>query len=212
LTEYGKELFRTQHNIAHDVRIENDRLGLTIIEAAGSTGFVSIPVSFSIDRPFSAFESAIQSALFLVDRLSDKVRLALEVYNSAHFERSLRARFLTFVTAVEILAKRDDRPGVAQNLIDQFVKMLNAAGLDKGIAQQMRSGLEDLRRRSIGACCRDLIEDHGNVDEAQFFGKCYTARSELVHAGTTNFDVPAHIDKLDKLIGRVLVSVAERAI
>jgi hypothetical protein len=95
--------------------------------------------------------------------------------------------------------------------------MLNTAGLDEGISpgdegnsQPMRSALEDLRQRSIGASCRTLIKEHGTADEARFFSKCYGARSQLVHDGTMEFDVPSNIDKLDKLIGRVLVSVAER--
>jgi hypothetical protein len=41
LTEYGKEWLRTQHNVTPEVRIENDRLGLTILDAVGSAVFAS---------------------------------------------------------------------------------------------------------------------------------------------------------------------------
>ena len=153
----------------------------------------------------------MQRTLPLVACLGSREQLALEVYNAAHFERSLRARFLAFVTTVEILAERPDRPATAQNLINRFVEMLDAADLDEGNSQQMRSALKDLRQRSIGAACRTLIAYHASADEARFFGKCYGARSQLVHAGTTEFDIPSNIDELDKLIGRVLLSVAERA-
>jgi hypothetical protein len=96
-----------------------DQLGVTIFQ--GSQPLLSsIEFSFSsrLDTPLSRVIDAVSNAESLTHRLSSRIALASELYSSTHFETSLRARFLTLMTAVEVLSdpekpKKDIDKGTA---------------------------------------------------------------------------------------------------
>lgn len=131
----------------------------------------------------------------------DRVQFASEVYMAAAFESSDRARFVTYITVLEILANRERRTQPALELIQTAIDQLDTReSLDPGEKQSLRSGLLDLRSESIGSSIRSLVEsmdtstlDLGDRSIRRFINDCYAARSNLVHDGHpgTGFDLRA---------------------
>lgn len=145
-----------------------------------------------------------------------RVRLASEVYMAAAFESSDRARFVTYITVLEILANRERRTQPELDLIQMAADEVDTCeDLDSGAKQSLRSGLLDLQSESIGASIRSLAEsmdtsrlDLGDRPIRRFINDCYAARSNLVHEGQpgTGFDLRAETPRLARVARAALLS------
>jgi len=153
-----------------------------------------------------------------INIVSEKHALALELYNAAHFEASKRARFITFVVAVESLSSREDRSKEAREYIERCLKLVNNSSLPNDAKQSLAASLGNLKKDSIGITCRKLVSKHLGTKNYQgktakdFFQECYNMRSDLVHEGklkTKSLLFDSFIINLDRMVSDLLVAVTE---
>jgi hypothetical protein len=124
--------------------------------------------------------------------LTDKERLAFELYNAAFFETSIHARFLTQTAALEALLPRPDRSAAALEhiamLAEQTRQSTTLTAAEK--ASLCATMEQQLRYESVGRMARALIRERmgrevtsfGGKTPVDFFTHCYTVRSNLIHA------------------------------
>jgi hypothetical protein len=205
LTDYGRQWVAAQ--VGFDGQLLDDPLGLIVYDDPGNTRFARFgPARAIIGRPLDRFLSALRESLAAAQRLTDRELLALEVYSASKFEHSLRARFLTLITVVEILADRRSRSDRALELVASFDEAVKGSDLDVNERDQLLGGLRDLRNESIGGACRRLVADRLGSDAAKEFKSWYAARSDLVHAGRTELDLPTTIERVERLVAQLLVT------
>lgn len=115
-----------------------------------------------------------------ISGVSEKHALAIELYNAAHFEASKRARFITFVVAVESLSSRTDRSDEELEYVEIFLKIVKGSSLPHDAKQSLSSSLSNLKKDSIGSTCRELVARHLATKQylgksaKDFFQECYT--------------------------------------
>jgi hypothetical protein len=208
----GLELVRQQAGLLPETAIVNDTLGLTLVDASRQTVFAGIgPVSGIVGTPIERFVDAFDEGFVLALSVDQRSLLALELFSASKFEASLRARFLTLVTAIECIAERPRRPPEAVQFLQSLVDRLTGVDLTDGDKAQLRSALRDLESRSISWSTRALVERHCGTEKAKLFGKCYIARSELVHGGQTAFDLGANTHLLEEVVADTIVESLRHA-
>ena len=126
--------------------------------------------------PLSRLVKAIVHADSIIANQGGRFSLACELYNSSHFEASLRARFLTLMTSVEVLADGEEVPE------GNHVKKRKANALIKRvIPDRFRNQYYDRRKR------------------------CYKARCDLVHTGKTEESLGSLLVDLDRLVRALII-------
>jgi hypothetical protein len=148
--------------------------------------------------------------------IDDRVELAFEIYMAASFEATDRARFVTYITVLEILASRETRGQPALDVISNALSELDDRDdLEASAMSSLRSGLIDLQSESIGASIRSLVEsidtaqlDLGDRNVRRFISDCYEARSKLVHDGRIplGFEIRIETPRLAAVAREVLLS------
>jgi hypothetical protein len=202
----GLEMIRQQAGLPAEAEILNDRLGLTLVDATRQTVFAGLgPVQAIVGTPIDLFVDAFAEGYSLAPSLTERSILALELFSASKFETSLRARFLTLVAAIECIADRAPRGASAIAFVKSVVEQLSHFQLDETDKAQLRGALKDLERRSISGSTRGLVEQHCGIERAKLFGKCYQARSELVHAGHTEFDLATNAHLLEALVADTII-------
>ena len=61
-----------------------------------------------------------------IENINSKLKIAIDIYNSYHFEQSNQAKFLSLIMALESIAPHNYKHKIAQDLIDSWVSDLNA--------------------------------------------------------------------------------------
>ena len=146
--------------------------------------------------------------------INDRVQLAADVYLGAAFESSDRARFVAYITVLEILADRKPRTATAVASIDDWIaEVRENEDLVGTEAESLVGMLRDLKEESIGASIRNMFasrheteQGSGDRDVTTFIRACYAARSRLVHNGVvpSGFDVRTETPKLAALVHGLL--------
>jgi hypothetical protein len=113
-----------------DVRasVRNEVHGLDVFPTEQTRGFISVEIGRprkTHPLPLERFVSELQKHYERNPGLTAKQQLALELYNSSHYETSEKTRFLTLITAIEVLVKRNRQPEQMQNLITDFIKTID---------------------------------------------------------------------------------------
>jgi len=145
--------------------------------------------------------------------LSPKEELALELYNESQFEGAINTRLIALITVVEILAEPKPRSKEATDFLNLLCGQVGAhPQLEAAEQTALRDGFLCLRRQSISQACREFVKAHASKEAATFFKACYSARSELIHSGTTKKLVPEMIDRLNNLVSELLLRSTNRAI
>lgn len=210
LTAYGKQLLAQQ--MGFDGNLVDDQPGLLCYEDSGNTRFAKFgPARAIVGRPLTRFLNGVRDSLADAQHLSSKSLLGLELYNASKFEHSLRTRFLSLITVVEVLAERPIRQNVALALVQQFADTVRSAALATNERDQLLRAARDLELESIGGACRGLVAEHVGSAESKEFRDWYNARSSLVHTGATTLDLPSVLDRVDKVVAQLLLSVTRVA-
>lgn len=205
-------MVRQLHDLPEETVILNDDVGLTLVDASRKTVFAGVgQPHVTIGLPIGHFADAFAEGYSLAPALSERSILALELFSASRFEASLRARFLTLVSAIECIAERPRRADDAMELVKSFQKQLRDAKLNDTDHAQLVGGLKDLQNRSIGGSCKTLVAEHCGADKANFFGDCYKARSRLVHRGRTDFDLRSNTVLLEELVSKTIVKSISHA-
>lgn len=207
----GLEMVRQANDIPSETAVENDSMGLLLVDASQKTVFAGMGnVQAIVGSPVDRFAAAFTKGYGIAPSVTERSLLALELFSASRFEASLRARFLTLVSAIECIVDRSPRGDDALALIASFTDQLKRAALDELDYSQLVGGIRDLRRRSITGSCKDLVEQCVGAEEAALFGKCYRARSELVHTGHTEFDLGTNTTKLEAIVAETIIKSIAR--
>jgi hypothetical protein len=130
--------------------------------------------------------------------MDERLKLALELWSDYHKERSLRAKFLTLVMALEVLAPPAAKHNIAQAVVDRWDRELTSDLQQYAKESEEYEAIDSLRReiafrreRSIRSRIRNhIIEVVGGVNAekarqtAQMAVRAYDLRGSLVHTGT----------------------------
>jgi hypothetical protein len=138
--------------------------------------------------------------------LTSRLGLALELYNLGLFEPDTKARFLNLITVVEILSEREEMPKPIRSVVQDCIGVVQASSLPSSDVNGVTRRLDDLKRESVGAACRRVVARVLGKDAAEYFGKCYVARSELLHAGKTARPEARDVTLLDKVVRDLLLA------
>jgi hypothetical protein len=204
--EEGLRMLGVQQGLPEATRLLNDTLGVTAVDATADVRFVSAPTAQAIiGTPVDRFAEAFVQGFELAPSVSDRAGLALELFSVSRFEASLRARFLTLVSAVECITDRIERDDDALELVRSLRQQLESSQINETDQRQLVGALGDLERRSITSSCKALVAAYCGPEKAQLFGQCYRARSELVHVGQTEFDIGTHLHGLETLVAETIV-------
>lgn len=136
-----------------------------------------------------------------------KVATALELYLASFYETSIRARFLTLITCLEVLAPTVARSHTVSSLLSDFVSQTEEAGrcaADDEIRTELESLARELKYRreiSIRQRVRKLVQKGTPLslpegeDLAKLVVKAYDFRSVMVHQGSGHDDdLRVHFD------------------
>jgi hypothetical protein len=167
-----------------------------VFQAKGLPG-----AGFDINDIFKEYNKEI------VNNLSPKQSLALELFNMSYFETSSRASFITLITAIECLVRRDCRPQFWHLLIDcinNVNKLQDDIHDDK---ESFKNGLRWLGLESIARSCRKLVGRLLSRDDVKKFDNFYKIRSELIHNGTTrdNINIGITLSQLREMVHQLLI-------
>lgn len=95
--------------------------GLVVYPADAAVSFLGMNFAAKRGAASERLQKTFSKSLELSDKLTSRLAIAFELYNSHHFETSLHARFLQLVSVVECLAtsKRQAAPIVQH--IDEMI-------------------------------------------------------------------------------------------
>jgi hypothetical protein len=147
--------------------------------------------------------------------LSEKQRLAAELYCLSFFDTSFRSRFITLVTAVEALLNPVMRPAKVQSLIDNVKASLRGLETDDATRESMRGSLDYMKYESIGQAGRSLADsllgdrEYSGMKPGRFFNRCYGLGSEIVYRGApsdSTVDLLQESNALQAFVGDLLIA------
>lgn len=185
ITDSGREHYQRQ--LGHPIR--NDQLGIDVYEMQEGLLFASISLDLSVDKRADTFVDQFREGITMPLHLSEKQRLAAELYCFSFFDTSFRSRFITLVTAVEALLNPAVRSDNVERLVDDVKNMLSSLETDDATRESMRGSLDYMKYESIGQAARSLAASllgnrkYGGARADRFFNRCYKLRSEIVHRG-----------------------------
>jgi hypothetical protein len=122
----------------------------------------------------------------------ERVRAAIDLANACRRDTLPRSIFLSWLTIIDSLATRKDRPADICNWLDERIAEAKAKNDDS-----LLSALGSLKRESHGAAIKNLIEraclavgeNEGDVKARQLSaGHLYGVRSGLSHSGNKTLD------------------------
>jgi hypothetical protein len=210
--KYGDNSSVIQFAEEQDILLLEDIHGLcTYPECYSNISFGEVfPPNVVIGQPLDKLQKGIERYYKLDLKLNRKLTLALELYNSSYYEASLKARFLTLIIAVEALADQKRLSNGLIQLLDELID-LTKQKISGTAADSLADRIGNLKRESISKSCSNLIESYLGKEDTKFFKDCYEVRSCLMHNGIIKDpkDFGSKVPKLDKLISKLLLSMAE---
>ena len=212
---------------AGGAKVIDDVHGLHVYEADERQVVVfSAHATVIVGRSGEQFIDALKHAFESGRELSEELALAFDLYFLTDFEGSERARILTLVTALEVLANRRPRVGPAGEIVDRAIAEALASIRDvedSGTTEDLNSlksllgSLGDAREESITASVVQLVAEHVPPDSRyldrspqQFMKDCYVARSRLIHDGRWGTEAERRelTPQLRRLVADVLMNLA----
>jgi hypothetical protein len=169
--------------------IRGDVQGIDVYPAEADTMFVRVGAQVGVGVGVDGFVAEFREIRAGAWQLSEKQRLAAELFSASFFDRVPRSRFITLVTVVEALLDAGRRSVDVQEFVDQARELAEALPKSEPSRQSLITGLERLRDESIGQAGRHLADrllkdrSYDELPAAKFFTKCYGIRSQTVHRG-----------------------------
>jgi hypothetical protein len=187
------------------VRVLDNVHGLVVYEE-------DLPVSIPV---FSGQGRVLRSPTAILDewtrqyeldpQLTAREVLAFELYSAAQREPFPRARFLTLVSVVEVLAAPRERAAEVVALVESFGKQTaSAPQLKDADRRALIDSLSFLKKQSIRSACRGYVEGALGADEWRDFDRLYGIRSALAHDGDVGADLNVEGTILEGIVSRLL--------
>ena len=183
--------------IAPGRRALNDPPRLWAYEAeAEEPMFLSAnPVTPQVSSPHARLEAAMANAA-ATGGLTHENQVAYSLF-SGSFGLAPEARFALLMAAVEAMMDATKRPDEALTLIEQWKEQVRASPLQPDDAKSLINAMAFLRIDSISVTGQKLAStlergQYGGLAPVQFFKRCYTLRSRLMH-GQHPIPTPAEL-------------------
>jgi len=205
----GVGKFLRDQAVEHGVQLLNDIHGLVVFPDDMPVKLVRVfSAKVTVSRPSEKFTEALIHGYELAPSLDQKIILALEMYSASHFESSFRARFLTLVTAVEVLADQEELDEEVRLHIDNLIKETKRSIIPSG-KEELLSRLGQLKRESITSACKGLVTRYLDDKSAFQFTNYYRIRGDILHDGVIpeGGDLGSEVPKLDKMISQLLLAI-----
>jgi hypothetical protein len=208
ITDYG--LARMSE--AAGSRLLRGDLGLAVFESDPEPRFVTMGGRGCGTCSGGRVEQSIAHALAHPVELSDKERLAHELYAASFFETTPHVRFLLLVMAVEAMLEPAPRSQAALAHVETLIDFTEGAGLSRQEKDSIVGSLRWLRQESINQAGRRLASERLGEREYQgrkaeaFFTRCYGLRSRMVH-GTDHQPTLAEVSQAAGEIGRFVADL-----
>lgn len=169
-------------------RVLNDVHGIMVFPTEPRPAFVSMSGA-GIRTPAKGdrLVQAVSDLLGSEWGISDRERLAYDLFSSSFSASSADARFLDLMMAVETLLDPKPRSEPVLEHVNRLIAATcEAAGLPDSEKSSIRGTLAWLRVQSIGQAGRELATSlaenrYQNMTPSEFFSACYNVRSKLVH-------------------------------
>jgi len=142
-------------------RFVNDVHGLMAFECDPWPTFVSVSADAVAGRQEARVLDAIAKAAHIEAAVSDRERLAYDLYSASFFEASADARFMMLMMAVETLIELRARPSEVIAHVDQLLAATRAADIPKNEKESVEGASRWLRNQSIGQGGRELARQLG---------------------------------------------------
>jgi hypothetical protein len=205
----GASKFVKDQAAAGGYRLLNDVHGLCVFEedlpvrvlSMRGQGQVLTPPSRVLDEWIRQYKAG--------PSLSDKETLALELYSVAHAEPFVRAKFLTLISVVEVLAPVQTRSADVGSVVKKLIVLAHEAKLTTADTNSLVGGINNLKTESIGRSCRAYIEQRLGEATAREFAHLYGVRSKITHSGDVpaDTDLVAELTKLESIVAALLERV-----
>jgi hypothetical protein len=165
------------------------------------------------------FLAGINSARTRNAELTDKQRLAYDLFSGSFFQPSPDARFMMLAMALETLIELNPRAINVRQHVDKMIADTEAASIDESEIRSIKGSLSWLRDESISQGGRRLARVLGerkymNSRESptKFFNEAYKMRSALVHGSyprpnRSNVDMRAA--NLEVFVANLIAVLAE---
>lgn len=179
-----------------------EEAGVTVYRTGENIRFISMNATGYVSTPWTMVEKALSEGIQLGNVVSDqtnpRLATALDLYLAHLSESSIRARFLTLMMALEVLAPVAEKHAEAVVLLQDFAATVQAklnTTLDDDACDALQALLREIdfrREISIRRRVRKLVLDVAPLSEpelselARKVVDAYDLRSSLVHTGTVD--------------------------
>ena len=190
VTDAGLAMFQQQWGAP----VRNDVHGIDVYEAIHNLRFAFTNMTPVVGKNPLALVETFNREFREPMLLTEKQRLAAEIYSGSFFDVSHRSRFITLVTAVEALLEPSRRSESAQTLVSEIENITRSSDVDNATQNAILSSLQWLRFESIGQTGRSLAKrliperQYGGRTSWSFFTYCYQLRSQILHRGGAEDD------------------------
>ena len=197
-------------------RVLTDEFGVMVFEEEPWPEFARMSVAGVVRHPVPRLVRAIEKACEISASLSDRDKIAFDLYSASMFVSSLPdARFLTLMMALETLIEQSERSSAAVAHVEQLIQQTQGTELPRDEISSLLGSLRLLRYESISQAGRRLVRTLGDrtydrlsqQSPEKFFNDCYDLRSRLVH-GTlprpTFNEVNGRIGGLELMVSHLL--------
>ncbi|MBL8067019.1 MAG: hypothetical protein JNM28_01075 [Armatimonadetes bacterium] len=165
----------------------NAYFGSKLFEVPPRPIFVDFSAKVSVIRQAKLFCEEITS-YYEESNYSMTVLQAIDIYSTSKFEKTIEAKFLTLIYAIESLANTQPVDDDQMRIIDECVECVRKSSLDTDTQKLLMSRLGSLKRESISAAVKRVIRDYVprdtvimGVDPQRLFSDLYNIRSKYVH-------------------------------
>lgn len=172
-----------------------------------SSGFAASGTITVTSKPalqFEALEAAWNRSI-----LDKRLLLAMELFCAARFETTLRSRFIGMVSSLEPLAIQNEYaaeqygPAVEKAISSAVESLKETDDIPDEVKQSLIGRIRDLRRESVRQAYLRLARQHLEDYEARALDEAYNLRSEMLHDGNTDPDLPEVVQNVEALVSKI---------
>lgn len=146
--------------------------------------------------------------------LTDRERVALELFNQSFFQQSVDSRFLLLMSGLEALIEQGERSQAVKDYVQSLISATDTMeDLKPNEKESLKSGIGSLKRESIVQAGKRMVKERLNgrnyydKPAEEFFVECYEIRSRLVHGEIpfpTREEVSAIVAQLEVMLSDLL--------
>lgn len=145
-----------------------------------------------------------------------KLFLSMEIFAASRLETSEKAKFLSMVSSLELLANRKQHGNEVKNHIKQILNELKCSKkINNEIKSSISSSIGNLKKESIGQSLKrfalENLPDFPNA--AVVIEEAYKIRSQIIHSGRTkdsSVDLNEIMRELEKIIRAIYQKILDR--